>query len=293
MIVVPMRISSPRVRQDAFAAVSCRKREIDTTGVSSVVIYVSDCWCHRSARRRDLQPGYRLAIVPPVHRQEHLRPPRLRRMVEEPLDEQERWELCDLLFELGPSEPTLLTGWTTHDLAAHLVLREHDLVAAPCLVLPGIFQRFAEQRRAALAHSKDFAWLVAQIRSGPPVGIFRIRWVRSFPNLNEYFVHHEDVRRANGRGPRSLTPAMDDALWRNVGRASRYLSRRLHDCGLEIEWAGTDERVAVRRGEATARLSGHPGELLLYLFGRRDAAQITLNGPPNAVAAILNTHIGM
>jgi hypothetical protein len=38
-------------------------------------------------------------------------------------------------------------------------------------------------------------------------------------NLNEFFVHHEDVRRANGCGPRTNSPAMDAALWRNVSRA--------------------------------------------------------------------------
>ena len=144
------------------------------------------------------------------------------------LDTQERLGLCDLLDEVGPSVPTLLEGWTAHDLAAHFVLREHDLVAGPCLVLPGPFQRFAEWRRARLAQSKDFAWLVARIRSGPPIGFFRIGWVRAFPNLNEFFVHHEDIRRANRHGPRSLAPAMDAPLWRNVRRASHYLSRRLH-----------------------------------------------------------------
>ena len=43
----------------------------------------------------------------------------------------------------------------------------------PCLVLPGPFQRFAEQRRVRLAKSEDFTWLVSRIRSGPPVGLFR------------------------------------------------------------------------------------------------------------------------
>ena len=214
-------------------------------------------------------------------------------MADVPLDTQERHELCDLLDERGPSVPTLLEGWTAHDLAAHLVLREHDLVAGPCLVLPGPFQRFAERRRARLAERKDFASLVALTRSGPPIGFFRIGWVRSFPNLNEFFVHHEDVRRANGRGPRSLTPAMDAALWRNVRRGSHHLSRRLEACGLEIEWAGTEERVAVRPGEPTARLSGAPGELLLYVFGRQDAAQVEVRGPPEAVAAVRRTHFGM
>ena len=157
----------------------------------------------------------------------------------------------------------------------------------------GPFQRFAERRRARLAESEDFGWLVARIRSGPPIGFFRIGWVRSFPNLNEFFVHHEDVRRANGLGPRTLTPAMDAALWRNVRRGGRYLSRRLHGAGLEIEWAGTDERVTVRSGEPTARLSGPPGELLLYVFGRQAAAQANVDGPPSAVAAVHRTHFGM
>ena len=118
-------------------------------------------------------------------------------MADVPLGTQERLALCDLFDELGPSVPTLIEGWTAHDLAAHLVLREHDFVAGPCLVLPGPFPRFAARRKAGLAQRKDFTWLVARIRSGPPIGFFRIGWVRALANLNEFFVHHEDVRRAN------------------------------------------------------------------------------------------------
>ncbi|OBI85370.1 TIGR03085 family metal-binding protein [Mycobacterium sp. 1245805.9] len=210
-----------------------------------------------------------------------------------PLDAQERLELCDLFGELGPSAPTLLDRWTCHDLAAHLVLREHDFVAGPCMVLPGPFAAFAERRRAGLAGRTDFAGLVARVRSGPPVGFFRIGWVRSMANLNEFFVHHEDVRRANGLGVRSLGPAMDAGLWRNVRRGGRFLSRRLRGCGLEVEWAGGGERVTVRPGAPLARLSGEPGELLLYLFGRQDAAQVEVSGPSEAVAAVRGTHFGM
>jgi uncharacterized protein (TIGR03085 family) len=219
--------------------------------------------------------------------------PRLAVVGEVPLDAQERLELCNLFDELGPSAPTLIEGWTAHDLAAHIVLREHDPVAAPGLVLPGPFGRFAERRRAKLAQDKDFAWLVARIRSGPPVGFFRIGWVRALANLNEFFVHHEDVRRANGGGPRRLTPAMEAALWRNVRRGGRFLSRRLRDCGLEIRWAGTDESVRFGAGEPMARLAGAPGELLLYAFGRQSAAQVELSGPEEVVAAVRRTHFGM
>ncbi len=160
-------------------------------------------------------------------------------------------------------------------------------------MLPGAFERFAERRRARFARRSDFAALVAQIRSGPPVGFFRIGWVRDMANLNECFVHHEDLRRANGLGVRSLTPAMDAGLWRNVRRGGRFLSRRLRGCGLEVSWAGTSERVLVRPGSPTALVSGPPGELLLYLFGRQAAAKVEVSGPDEAVVAVRRAHFGM
>jgi uncharacterized protein (TIGR03085 family) len=207
-------------------------------------------------------------------------------------DAAERAQLVDLLDELGPDAPTLLAPWTTRDLAAHLVLREHDPLAGPGLVLPGTWAHFAERRRRALA-SSDFAWLVATIRSGPPPGLFRIGWVRRFPNLNEFFVHHEDVRRANGRGPRTNERAMDEALWRSVSQGRRFLARRLRGAGLELQWAGTAHSVRARRGDPTARLVGLPGELLLYLFGRNDVARVEVLGPAAAREAVRRARFGM
>lgn len=213
-------------------------------------------------------------------------------MADVAFDAAERARLCDLLDELGPGAPTLLEPWTTRDLAAHLVLREHDSLAGPGLVLPGAWGRLAERRRRALA-ARDFAGLVATIRSGPPPGFFRIGWVRRFPNLNEFFVHHEDVRRADGRGPRTTGPAMDEALWRNVSQAPWFLARRLRGAGLELRWAATTRTVRARRGEPTARIVGPPGELLLYLFGRQRAAEVDIGGPAEAVEALGRTRFGV
>jgi uncharacterized protein (TIGR03085 family) len=213
--------------------------------------------------------------------------------VAEPLfDAVEREQLCDLLEELGPNAPTLLDHWTTHDLAAHLVLREHDYRAAPGLVVGGRWGRFAERRRLALRQS-GFADLVAAVRSGPPRGFFRIGWVRRFPNLNEYFVHHEDVRRANGSGPRATPPDEDAALFRNATRASWFLARRLRGSGLELEWPATGRVVRARRGHPTARLRGLPGEILLFLFGRASAAEIEITGAPEVIEAVERTPFGM
>jgi len=207
-------------------------------------------------------------------------------------DAVERAQLCDLFDELGPRAPTLLAPWTTHDLAAHLLLRERDYLAGPGLVLPGAWGRLAERRRRALAQ-RDFARLTASIRSGPPPGFFRVGWVRRLASLNEFFVHHEDVRRANGRGPRANEDAMDEALWRNVCSAPWFLARRLRGAGLQLEWAGTAETVRARRGEPTARIAGPPGELLLYLFGRQGAARVEVSGPAGAVEAVRRARFGM
>ena len=185
-----------------------------------------------------------------------------------PLDTQERLELCALFDELGPSVPTLLEGWTAHDLAAHSCCENAiSLPGPPCPARR--LSTVPEQRRVRLAERNDFTWLVARIRSGPPVGLFRIEWVRALANLNEFFVHHEDVRRANRRGPRNLTPAMDAALWRNVRRSSHFLSRRLHGCGLEIEWAGTNQWAMAGAGDPRARLSGTPDELRSTYLGAK------------------------
>ena len=164
-------------------------------------------------------------------------------------DAVERAQLCDLLDELGPGAPTLLGPWTTRDLAAHLVLREHDHLAGPGLVLPGAWSTFAERRRRGLV-TRDYEGLVALVRSGPPPGFFRIGWVRRVPNLNEFYVHHEDVRRANGRGPRTNADAMEEALWHNVSRARWFLGRRLRGTGLELPVGGDGQERENSAGDA-------------------------------------------
>ena len=257
-------------------AMGATKRAANSTGLAGFRPHARVLW---SAGVEG--PG---ALVP--------QPLTLRRVQGVPLDADEREQLSDLFDELGPDAPTLLTPWTTRDLAAHLVLREHDYLAGPGLVVPGPWADLAERRRKVLAGS-DFAELVATIRSGPPPGFFRLGWVRRVPNLNEFYVHHEDVRRANGRLPRVNSPGMDEALWANVRRASWFLSRRLDAAGLEVQWSHAPRVVRARRGQPTARIAGLPGELLLYLFGRSSAAQVELTGPAVAVEAVRRAHFGM
>ncbi len=203
----------------------------------------------------------------------------------------ERSRLCDLLDVLGPDAPTVLDGWTTRDLAAHLYLREHDPVAGPGMVIAGPWARLAERHRQAAAR-RDYVELVAAVRSGPR-GVFRLGWLRRVPNLNECFVHHEDVRRANGGQPRALDLAMNDALWANVRGSAWYLARRFRGAGLTLRNTVSGAETRVRGGQPSVRVTGDPGELLLFLFGRDNIAEVTFDGAPTAVALVRSTKFGM
>src|SRR5262249_10813449 len=112
-------------------------------------------------------------------------------------------------------------------------------------------------------------------------------------NLNELFVHHEDVRRANDAGARTLAHGEASALFENAVRARRFLARRLRGAGLELEWTGTGAVVPVRRSEPIARVRGLPGELLRLLFGRTEAAAVEITGPADAVARVRRARFGM
>lgn len=208
----------------------------------------------------------------------------------EPLDARERRELCDLFEELGPSAPTLCEGWATIDLAAHLVVRERDPLAAPGIVAGGPFRGLLE-RGTERALARGYDTLVEQVRNGPPLGPFVVPGLRTVLNLNEYVVHHEDVRRPNGLGPRTDRPELQDAVWGMLRRGARLMLRKVHGA-----------RVTLRRPEGSSIsagsgpevvLTGAPVELLLYLQGRRGAAEVTLSGDPAAQRTLESGDLGL
>lgn len=188
----------------------------------------------------------------------------------EPIDVRERTALCDLFVELGPEAPTLCEGWTTADLAAHLVLREH-------------FHRWSDAQRAA-EKAKGYPAMITRLRGGAPLVPWRIPRVRNVVNGLEYFIHHEDARRANGRGPRPQAEDLEALAWRMTGFTARRVARRIRPFGLTLV-----RPDGVRRtfGSGTmATLTGRASELVLYLSGRRATAQVTLAGDPEATAAV-------
>lgn len=211
-------------------------------------------------------------------------------MSDQPLDARERSELCDLFDALGPDAPTLCEGWATLDLAAHLVVREHD-PRAGLFILGG--ERFAglEKKLMDAARERGLDALVDQLRSGPPLIPWRLPGLRPVLNDSEWFVHHEDVRRANGLGPRDR-PDLDASLWRTLRRVAPLMVRRVKGVGVALSAPGFGE-VPARGSGPSARIEGGPQELVLYLYGRRSAAQVDVSGPDEALAAVKGADLGI
>lgn len=200
----------------------------------------------------------------------------------------ERLALCETLLRTGPDAPTLCEGWRTRDLAAHLVLREGRPDAQIGMLVPALADRTAAvQERLA---SGPFGDLVGAVRTGPPGWHpTRIAAVDQVVNTGEFFVHHEDVLRAEPgwTTPRAVPDALQRTLWRTCQVAGRLALRRA-PVGVELVADGYG-RTVVRKGQPLVRVHGSPAELLLFAFGRRAVAQVPLDGPPDAVAALAST----
>lgn len=197
----------------------------------------------------------------------------------------ERRALCALFRELGPDAPTLCEGWRTRDLAAHLWAREHRPDVGPGLVAGGPFARHTARVEARVAE-RPYDDTVAALEAGP-TWFWPGRWSPSF-DVHEWFVHHEDVRRADGRGPRDLG-AFDAVVWDALGRWGRMMTRSL-DSAVVLATPDGRSRTA-RAGDGTVTMTGAPGELLLALFGR--AAEVEVNGDEAAVAAFEAASFGI
>jgi uncharacterized protein (TIGR03085 family) len=199
----------------------------------------------------------------------------------------ERDALCLLLSERGPDAPTLCEGWTTRDLAAHLVLRERRPDAA-IGVLGGPLAGYTARVQNKIANQHDYASLITMIRQGPPLfSVFGIPGMDEQANTVEYYVHHEDVRRgAPGWEPRDLGKAMEGALWRRLSIAR--LTLRKAPCGVVFQRSdapGT-QPITAKRGTPAVTVTGTAGELTMWVSGRTSAARVQLDGDSDAVARL-------
>ena len=192
--------------------------------------------------------------------------------------QKERERLAHLLLEVGPDAPTLNEGWTTQDLAVHLLIRESKPAAAPGIfvdALSGITEKETQKQK-----SRPYEDVVREWAAGPPV------WLKPLNramNTSEHFIHHEDVRRGGGVvEPRDFSQAVNRELFALAKRFGTLTLRKapvpviLTPPSMPPATLGDRAGVA-QRGDQVLRVSGEPGELLLWVSGR-EAAAVQLTG---------------
>jgi uncharacterized protein (TIGR03085 family) len=201
------------------------------------------------------------------------------------LAQQERQTLSDLLVELGPEAPTLCEGWSTADMAAHLVVRERRPDSGPGLVLPSL-AAYTDRVRNAARDSTPYTDLIARVRSGPPM---LLRPFDGAMNTVEFFIHVEDIRRAQeGWEPRSLSPQLDDALWARVG--ARGMAKKV-PATIEVSAPGRTSKISGSGPRLVVK--GDPGELILFGAGRQRAARVDITGDADLVTQLRTASLGV
>lgn len=216
----------------------------------------------------------------------------------------ERADLCDLLDKVGPDAPTLCVPWNAHDLAAHLWIRETDPLGATGMLAKPL-AGLTERRMTETKQRWEFSELVGKIRNGPArFSLFALPGVDEPANTTEFFVHHEDLRRAGDDPalPRQLAEEEEEWMWRRLKLLGRAFFRRAQ-VGVNLERARTldgsattlDERDTVRvaSGSSIVTVIGRPSELMLFANGRTGAADVTTVGEPDAVALLNHTDLSI
>ncbi|WP_371097971.1 TIGR03085 family metal-binding protein [Streptomyces sanglieri] len=203
----------------------------------------------------------------------------------------ERLLLADLLEAAGPEAPTLCQGWTARDLAAHVVVRERRPDAAGGVVL-GVLKNRLDRVQAEYA-AKPYEELIQLIRTGPPrMSPFGLKQIDEAANTVEFYIHTEDVRRAQPDwSRRELDPVFADVLWARAERTARLLGRK-SPVGLVLRRPDGQTAVA-HKGTPVVTVTGEPGELLLFAFGRQDAAAVGIEGDKEAVDRLHTAELGM
>lgn len=207
---------------------------------------------------------------------------------------QEREDLVDTLRAVGPDAPTLCGRWSASDIAGHIVTSEQaygvpmfvgDIVrrALP----PRVTRRGIESLQSVgdrmISRAKRDGWgpLLERLGAGPPL-LFRTGSLADL-RLVEEWIHHEDIRRANGLEPRPASD-VDAALWDAGMTITRYPEFMPGREEVQIE---TPDGQKHRLGSnPRVRVVGRPGELLLYLAGRGAAAKIEVHGDSEVIAAL-------
>ncbi|KLI05180.1 hypothetical protein ACT17_19650 [Mycolicibacterium conceptionense] len=203
--------------------------------------------------------------------------------------QRERAALVESMRAAGPDAPTLCEGWTARDLAAHLVVRERRLDAAPGILVPQL-AGYTERVQQKVTEKTEWDALIDQIAGGPPL-YSPFKLLDPLVNVAEMFIHNEDVRRAQpGWEPRDLDDVTVAALSRGIGAMAR-MSMGKSPARVALTTPQGKTLATVGSGPEVT-VTGEPGELLMFAAGR-EQARVTFSGDDDAVAALRSARRGL
>jgi uncharacterized protein (TIGR03085 family) len=204
----------------------------------------------------------------------------------------EREALCDLFADVGPDAPTLCGDWTTRDLAAHLVMRERRPDGAVGIVFSKA-AGYSDKVQATIA-AKDWDDLIDSVRSGPPIwSPIRIGAIDKLANTVEFFVHHEDVRRAGDTwAERELDETLTDGLYSMLTKMAKRMTKS-SDVGIVLEPNDGRDAVVANTGSPSVTVHGSVGDLVLFVYGRQSHSTVEVIGDDASVESVMHASFGI
>lgn len=206
---------------------------------------------------------------------------------------QERERFADLLAEIGPDAPTLCGEWTTQDLAAHIVIRDRRPDAMPG-ILSSKFAGYTDNVQAKLIQSDDFGQLVSKVREGAPFwSPTRLDAIDRLMNTAEFFVHLEDVRRAQPTWvARELDDELTTDLYAVLKRGAKMMARKA-PAGVTLSPTDVEGSIVANSDEPMVTVSGPVGELVLWIYGRQANSLVEYDGAAESIDALRAANFGV
>lgn len=187
----------------------------------------------------------------------------------------ERQFMVDILKKLTPEQwkaKTLCEGWSVEDLAAHMVSRERNIIGGIGLVVPGLHR--LHDKRIERVSARGHQYILEKLSKYPshmPASL----------NTAEFWVHNEDILRGELNMDRPPpNKAVNVVLWSSLKGLVKVKKSLVVDIGnADLVNSETNEHIRIRfdKKPKITTITGTAGELLLFFYGRRKAAKVSID----------------
>lgn len=166
---------------------------------------------------------------------------------------------------------TLCKGWDVGDIAAHLVARERSVYSDVGLIIESL--HYVHDKKISRIKARGQSYILSKLAHYP-------WWMPAVANVAEFYVHNEDILRGNLKMRRTKpNKEAGEILWqalRGLVKIRRELVADLGNVQLENIETGAVLTIPNKTAQKDTIIAGLPGELLLFFYGRRNAAKVKI-----------------